>query len=196
MAQSALTVTPTNPTPPTNFSFLGTTPPVSPAQVAVDDGSAGAGTAFAAKLASADNTNFPSLDAEGRGTEVVVTQGYSAGIYNPAGPLMTVSCLGSYTTTPNAQHASSLSPSSNPTLVSISPTSTASGSGTVTITCTGTMFTKQSVVYANGVAQPTTYVSATSLTAAVTKKSSAGTWLIKVVTGSVVETAPQTLTWT
>ena len=32
MAQSALTVTPENPTPPTNMSFVGATPPLDPAQ--------------------------------------------------------------------------------------------------------------------------------------------------------------------
>ena len=105
MAQSALTVTPSNPTPPTNFSFLGTTPPTAPAQLAVDDGAAGPLTAFAAKLASVDNANFPSLDAEGRGTEVVVTQTYSPSTFLRPGH-GTVSDLGSYTTTPNAQHAS------------------------------------------------------------------------------------------
>ena len=38
MAQSALTVTVANPTPPTNLIFVGNTPPLDPAQVAVDDG--------------------------------------------------------------------------------------------------------------------------------------------------------------
>jgi hypothetical protein len=38
MPQSALTVTTANPTPPTNFIFVGNTPPLDPAQVAVDDG--------------------------------------------------------------------------------------------------------------------------------------------------------------
>jgi len=38
MAQSALTVTQANPTPPTNLSFVGNTPPLDPAQAAVDDG--------------------------------------------------------------------------------------------------------------------------------------------------------------
>ena len=199
MAQSAITVTPTNPTPPTNFSFLGTTPPTAPAQPAVDDGTAGSLTAFAAKIASVDNTNFPSLDAEGRGTEVVVTQTYSASIYNPAGPLVTVSDLGNFTgvtNSPNSTHASSLSPATNPTLTTIAPTTAVSGaSGTDTITATGVGFNKQSVIYANGVAQPTTYVSATSLTAPVKKKTSAGTWPITVVTGNVVTTAAQTLTY-
>jgi hypothetical protein len=38
MAQSALTVTAANPTPPTNLSFVGNTAPLDPAQAAVDDG--------------------------------------------------------------------------------------------------------------------------------------------------------------
>jgi len=38
MAQSALTVTQANPTPPTNLSFVGNTAPLDPAQAAVDDG--------------------------------------------------------------------------------------------------------------------------------------------------------------
>jgi hypothetical protein len=38
MAQNALTVTASNPTPPTNLIFVGNTPPLDPAQVAVDDG--------------------------------------------------------------------------------------------------------------------------------------------------------------
>lgn len=197
MAQNPLTVTPTNPTPPTNFSFLGTTPPTAPAQLAVDDGTAGPLTAFAAKLASVDNANFPSLDAEGRGTEVVVTQTYSPSIFLPYGPLVTTSDLGTYTTTPNAQHASSLSPATNPTLTSLGTPSTASGVGTVSQTVTGVGFTKQSVIYVNGVAQTTTFTSSTSLTAPnVTKKTSAGTWPVTVVTGGAVVTAPQTWTFT
>jgi hypothetical protein len=197
MAQNILTVTPPNPTPPTNFSFLGQTPPNAPTQLAVDDGTAQATTAFAAKTASADNTNFPSVDAEGRGTEVVVTQTYSANTYNPAGPLVTVSDLGNYTTTPNAQHASSLSPAANAILTSLGTTSTVSGTGTVSQTVTGTGFTKQSVIYVNGAPQTTTFNSGTSLTApAVTKKPAAGTWPVTVVTGGAVVTAPQTWTFT
>jgi hypothetical protein len=38
MAQSALTVTPANPTPPTNLTFVGNTPPLDPAQAFADDG--------------------------------------------------------------------------------------------------------------------------------------------------------------
>lgn len=42
MAQSALTVTAANPTPPTNLIFVGNTPPLDPAQAYVDDGIAAA----------------------------------------------------------------------------------------------------------------------------------------------------------
>jgi hypothetical protein len=42
MAQSALTVTTANPTPPTNYIFVGNTPPLDPAQAVVDDGIAAA----------------------------------------------------------------------------------------------------------------------------------------------------------
>src|SRR5215467_7399838 len=171
MAQNPLTVLNPNPTAPTNYSCVGATPPHDPLQPQADDGSPGAGTVFAAKTAAAGSGT--SVDAEGKGTETVFTQSYPSTIYNPAGPLQTFSDLGNYTwlsptaagvttSTPNQQHASSLSPATNPTLASISPTTAVSGaSGTDTITATGTAFTRQSVVYANGVAQPTTYVSAT-----------------------------------
>jgi hypothetical protein len=192
MAQSAITVTPPNPTPPTNFSYVGATPPHAPTQPVVDDGTAGTLTVFAAKLASVDNTNFPSVDAEGKGTEVTVTAPGS----RVECPTVAFSDLGNYTTNPNRDHASSLSPATNPALASISPTSTASGVGTQLLTATGTNFTKQSVIRVNGVNQPTTFVSATSLTATVTKKTTAGTWPVTVLTGGAVETAPQTWTFT
>jgi hypothetical protein len=98
---------------------------------------------------------------------------------------------------PNAAHASSLSPTTNPTLTSITPGSTVSGVGTTTLTATGTGFTRQSVVYVNGVAQTTVFASSTSLTcAAVTKKATAGPWAVIVITGGAVQTAPQTWTFT
>jgi len=194
MSQSAITVTPPNPTPPTNMSFLGTTPPTAPAQPAVDDGAAGTLTVFAAKTASSDNANFPSVDAEGKGTEVTVIAPGS----RVEAPTVAFSDLGNYTSTPNAQHASSLSPTTNPTLSTITPTTAVSGaSGTVALTAvTGVGFTKQSVVYANGVPAPTVFVSPTTLTATIPKKTSAGTWPITVVTGGVVTTTAQTFTWT
>jgi|SRR5262252_4609069 len=153
---------------------------------------------------------------EGAGSETVVTQTYNAAVlvpgvaasYQPTGqtpawaagaaggPMRTFSDEGNYTTTPNQSHASSLSPATNPALASISPTTAVSGaSGTDTITCTGTNFTRQSVVYRDGIAMPTTYVSATSLTAVVTKRATAGASTITVLTGGVVTTAGQTLTY-
>lgn len=104
MAQSAVTVTVTNPTPPTNFSTtLGTTPPTAPGQTTVDDGAAGPLTALAAQRASIDEANFPSKVPEGKGTEVVVTAPGS----RPEAPTVSVSVLGAYTTKPNEDHASS-----------------------------------------------------------------------------------------
>ena len=59
---------------------------------------------------------------------------------------------------PNANHASSLSPATNPTLTSIA--TIASGGGTGTCTATGTNFTRQSVLNVNGISYPTTFASA------------------------------------
>jgi hypothetical protein len=192
MAQSAITVTPENPTPPTNFSFVGQTPPNSPSQAAVDDGAAGTLTVFAAKLASADNTNFPSVDHEGKGTEVTVVAPGS----RVEAPTVSFSDLGSYTVAPNQQHASSLSPATNPTLASASGASNVSGGGTTLLTVTGTGFTKQSVIWSNGIAYPTTFVSSTTLTCTAPKKATAGTLPVYVVTGGVVQTAPVNWTFT
>lgn len=178
-------------------------------------GSAGTGTTLAtatAALASGSSTTaggtegtYPgasggtvpassSASPEGSGSETVST--LSVPNPSPFGQLSTVSVEGNYTTNPNGQHASSLSPSSAITLTSINPTSTAAAVGTITQTCTGTNFTSQSVMYVNGVAQTTTVVSSTSLTATVTKKTTAGTWAVMVRTAGIVETAPQTWTFT
>jgi len=95
MAQNAFTVTPPNPTPPTNLSYVGNTPPLDPAQPYVDDGipaaipnsrlltpanantindPAGALTLFAVKVAASNTAGAPgagvSVDHEGRGAEV------------------------------------------------------------------------------------------------------------------------------
>ncbi len=253
MAQSALTVTPPNPSPPTNFPSTGTTAPNPPnfskthyanpfnldangrpqspygvnpnPPPYYDDGTALTPTAFAANVAAlaggsggtAGGTEgtYPgtgtgvsqvgavpassSVPHEGAGTEVVVTQTYPAGVVNPAGPLVTVSAgqasFSGVTNSPNASHASSLTPATNPTLTSAGPT-TASGSGNATVTATGTGFTRQSVIYVNGIAYPTTYVSSTSLTASAPKKATSGTLPVTVVTGGVVTTASQNWTFT
>jgi len=193
VAQSAITVTPPSPTPPTNFSFVGQTPPNAPAQPVADDGTAGTLTVFATKTASADNANFPSIDHEGKGTEVtVVAPGSRA-----EAPTVSFSDLGNYTTNPNRDHASSLSPATAPTFASISPTTAVKGtSGTTTITATGTGFVPGCKIWANNVEQNTTFVSATSLTAAVKKSPDAGIWNVEVrLAGTPVGTA-KTFTWT
>lgn len=199
MSQSALTVTPENPTPPTNLSCVGTTPPTDILQAYADDGYTSPGantTVFAVKVAAAGSGT--SVDAEGRGTETSSTVTPPATSYDQPVDTVMVGTTAAYTTTPNASHASSLSPLTNPTLTSLGTPSSASGaSGTYSQTVTGTGFTRQSVIYVNGVAQATTYNSATSLTApTVTKKTSSGTWPVTVVTGGVVTTAAQTWTFT
>jgi hypothetical protein len=285
MAASALTVTPPNPTPPTNFSSVGCTPPNPPnyrrqsydgafAQPPTnpppffDDGTGGSRILFAANTAalasgtSANDTGtgttvstaptgaggtgvnsvagtYPgtgtlatdvsdvgpvpassSVASEGAGTEVSVTATYAAGVLIPGsaatyiptgqtpawaegaagGPLITASDLGSFTgvaAPPNQQHASSLSPATNPALTSITPGSTVSGVGTTTLGATGTNFTRQSIINVNGVNQVTTFISTTSLNApAVTKKATAGPWNVVVITGGAVVTAAQVWTFT
>jgi hypothetical protein len=247
MAQSAVTVTPPNPTPPTNFGFTGATPPNPPNFTKLtyadwldntrfdtspppyyDDGSAGSVYVFATNVAAlASGTgataggtegSYPgaasgavpastSVPHEGAGTELSSTGAGNINYTYPGGGVLDtnkmVSCGPALTAAsvlagPNASHASSLSPATNPTLTTIAPTTAASGpSGTTALTAvTGTNFTRQSVVYANGVPCPTVYTNATTLTATMPKKTSAGTWPITVVTGGVVTTAPQTFTWT
>jgi IPT/TIG domain len=195
MAQSAITVTVPNPTPPTNMSFVGQSPPNAPTQAVVDDGTAGTLTVFATKTASADNANFPSVDHEGKGTEVTVvapgSQAYA--------PTISFSDLGNYTTNPNRDHASSLSPATAPEFLSISPTTAVKGtSGTTTITATGTGFVPGCRIWANNVEQTTTFVSATSLTAAVKKSPDAGVWPIEVkLGGTPIKTlTAKNFTWT
>ena len=192
MAQSAITVTPENPTPPTNFSFVGQTPPNAPAQLVVDDGTAGTLTVFAAKLASADNTNFPSIDHEGKGTEVVVVAPGS----RVEAPTVSFSDLGSYTISPNRDHASSLTPATSPTLASLTPATAASGSGTQGLTVTGTGFTPGCRIWVNNQERPTTFVSATSLSTTFNKSNAAGIWRVEVKLGGVAVPSAQNFTWT
>jgi hypothetical protein len=189
MAQSALTVTPENPTPPTNYSFVGTTPPTDPLQAQVDDGAAGSLTVFAAKLAAAGAGT--SVDHEGKGTEVTAT----AASTNPSaiGQLVSFSCGPVLTPgtmpTPNASHPSCLSNASVPTIGSLSAGG-ASGVGTTLLTVTGTNFNRASVVNVNGVPQTTNYASPTSLTVTnAPKKSSAGNVPVTVTSGGST-TAP------
>lgn len=254
MAQSALTVTPPNPTPPTNFACTGATPPNPPNYTRrtvgpppdiitnpppfFDDGSAGSLVVFAtntAALASgtsaADNNTgttpgtvvtaaggtgfnsalgtYPgatsglvpastSVAAEGAGTETLFTQTYSSAIFVPvtlttvgSGPNQTAATLAAG---PNASHASTLSPTTAPTLTSASGASNVSGAGTTLLTATGTGFNRQSVIWSNGIPYPTTFVSATSLTCTAPKKATAGTLPVNIVTGLAITTA--TVNWT
>jgi hypothetical protein len=120
MAQSALTVTVANPTPPTNLSFVGNTSPLDPAQAVVDDGIAAAvpnaklltpanghtlnepdsqttwpvGIAFATSTAAANTANAPgagiSNTHEQRGAETSVTATSANPLPAPLGQLKMV----------------------------------------------------------------------------------------------------------
>lgn len=152
-----------------------------------------------------------SLAHEGSGTEVTVTAPGNISYSYPGsvtldmgrsascGPTLTPGTM----PIPNALHASTLSPATNPALASISPTTATSGaSGTDTVTFTGTNFTKQSVAWVlhGNVTTPvqltTTFVSATSLTAPVPKRTAAGASTVYVITGGAVVTTTKTITYT
>ena len=254
MAQSATTVTPPSPSPPTNMSSTGASMPnppnytkntyndsknwgmgtihpavpYSPSFPAnpppfFDDGSAGVLTAYAANtsaLASGSGATAGGTEDTYPGTDNTVPYNIHFGGAVPASssvahegaspavvvvtapgsraecPTQSVSTLGNRTTTPNADHASSLSPTTAPTFTSFTAGSSVSGVGTTTLSCVTVGATPQSVVYVNGVPQVTTFVSPTSLTcAAVTKKTTPGNWNITIVTGGVIETAPRTWTF-
>jgi hypothetical protein len=222
MAQNAQTVTNPNPTPPTNLVFVGSTPPNplnydptcydnphgvnSGTPPYFDDGVTNAqyGQSFnepsLSRIVFAANhaalaVGGTSVAHEGAGTEQLFTQTYSANVLAPI-PLTAVSAGAVYTTKPNQDHASSLSPATNPTLASIAPTSSVHGTAAVTMTATGVGFNKQSKIVIGGVPQATTFVSSTSLTCTATPGAAAGTTPVTVQTGGVVGTAPQTWTFT
>jgi hypothetical protein len=73
-----------------------------------------------------------------------------------------------------------------PTLSSVSPSSANTGTGPLVITATGTNFVASTVIRVNGVARPTTYVSATELTATLSDVdiASAATLTITAFTGT------------
>ena len=194
MAQSAITVTNPNPTPPTNFTtvFLGQTPPNAPAQTVIDDGVAGTLTTFGANRASVDNTNFPSVAHEAAGTEVVVVAPGS----RVEAPTVSMSVLGNYTISPNQQHASSLSPATNPTLASLTPATAASGTGTQGLTLTGTGFTQGCRIWVNNQERPTTFISPTSLSTTFNKSTGPGVWNVDVKLGGVAVPSTRQFTWT
>lgn len=213
MAQSALTVTTPNPTPPTNLSSVGLTPPnpqtwnasvmgppYAPANAPYfDDGWTSPGSAYttfaAAHALLADSPTAVLQAPEGAGSETVVTA--TVANPSPAGQLQMFSCGAVLTPgtmpTPNASHASSLSAASTATLTSVTGASNVSGTGTTLLTATGTNFNRSSVIYVNGVAQNTSLVSATSLTCNAVKKPTAGTLPVTVSTNGVQTAA---VNWT
>jgi hypothetical protein len=248
MAQSALTVTPPNPTPPTNMSCTGATSPNPPnfsknlyidyADNTIintagnvpyfDDGAAGPVGTFATNTAAltqgvgsgataggtegsypgAANGVVPaatSVPHEGSGTEVVVTNPGNitytvvSGTFDTSktystGPVQTAATVAAG---PNATHASSLSPTTNPTLTAALQAPTTSGaSGTAVLTCTGTGFVPGCRIWVDNREQTTTYVSATSLTATIAKKALAGTQSVDVKLGGVAVPSTRTITWT
>jgi hypothetical protein len=155
-----------------------------------------------------------SVAHEGAGTETIATWGVApwvtnSGTYtgvgtivaNPAGTPVMVGCgpalsAASILAGPNATHASSMSPATNPALVSIGLGSSVSGAGTTLLTCTGTAFTPQCRIWVNNVEQATTFVSATSLTSTIAKKAQAGTWPVVVKLAGVQMGVTSTITWT
>ena len=244
MAQSNLTVTPPNPTPPTNFSSTGTTGPNPPNYTKLtyadwadntksdtnpppyyDDGTAGALYTFATNIAAlaggsgataggtegtypgAANGVVPaatSVPHEGAGTEVLVTITYPPAytgatphyplLMTSTGPVQTAATIAAG---PNATHASSMSPVTNPTLTAALQAPTTSGTtGTAVLTCTGTGFTQGCRIWVDNQERTTTFVSATSLTATINKKREAGTWLVDVKLGGVAVPSTRTITWT
>jgi len=245
MAQSALTVTPPSPTPPTNMSCTGATPPNVPNYTKAtyadwldntkfdsapppyfDDGAAGAVGTFAANTAAlasgtgatsggtentypgASNGAVPastSVPHEAAGTETSatatgnITYSYPGGgtqdtskMYG-VGPALTAASIAAG---PNASHASTLSPTTNPAFASITLGSSVSGTGTTLLTCTGTNFVPGCRIWVNNVEQTTTFASATSLTATINKKREAGTWPVDVKLGGVAVPSTRTITWT
>jgi len=78
-----------------------------------------------------------------------------------------------------------------PVVSSVSPTTAPAGSSAVTLTVTGSGFTSSSVVKVGGTAEPTTFVSATQLTAIVpaSQLTSGGNLSVVVVNGTVGSTA-------
>jgi hypothetical protein len=180
------TATPANPTPPTNVaaSWQGTPPTpagkVPDQALAPDEASKGI---FLTPLDAATAIGR----AEGSGTEVHDTT-------NPRAIMHSTN--GSYTEVPNKTHPSSMSPLTAPALASISPTTDTAGTGTTAVTLTGTTFTPQTRVTVDGAVINSTFVSATSITASVPKRTLAGTRSIGISLADVPLNAPQTLTFT
>jgi len=253
MAQSALTVFPPSPTPPTNMACTGASPPNVPNYTKLsyagmeadpptnpppyfDDGAAGPLHTFAANTAAlasgtgatsgGTENSYPgtgngslgphfigavpaasSVAHEGAGTEVTVlapgniVHTYVVGTLDTSrsastGLTLPAPAVANPPNNPNATHASSMSPVTNPTLASITPTTAVSGAGTQLITCTGTGFVPGCRIWVDNVERTTTFVSATSLTTTVAKKPNAGPWNVDVKLAGVAVPSTRVFTWT
>ena len=86
--------------------------------------------------------------------------------------LMTAGCGYKTATTPM---------SATPNIAALTPNNTAAGAPAFTLTITGTAFGAGSVVYFNGVAQPTTFVGATQVSAMIPGTAVANTGAMPVI---------------
>ena len=172
MAQSEVTATPPNPTPPTNLlCVFGGTPPSTADLPFTDDGAAGA-----LNTVTAPTNGTP---AEATGLIVTVTAPGS----RAECPTQMISTMGAYTSNPNADHASNKPPAVLPTITGLLPVAPVSGQGQVTLTVNGTGFQMDSQVAIAGVPQATQYNSPTQLIVPnATKRPTAGNLAITVVT--------------
>jgi len=139
-----------------------------------------------------------SVAHEGSGSEVTVlapgniTHTYVVGTLDMSRSASTGLTLTAGTlNVPNATHASATAVAATPTISGVSAGGV-SGIGTTLLTVTGTNYVRQSIVYVDGIAQNTNYVSATSLTVAgAPKKLTAGNRAVTVQNGvGGVTTAP------
>lgn len=180
MAQSENTVTYISPTPPTNMAnAYGGTPPTPGGAAFTDDGTAGALNAVVDPTAG--------NNAEAKGAIVSVTAPGS----RAECPTMSISTLGAYTTTPNADHASGKAPASAvPTITGLIPVAPVSGGGTSDLTVNGTNFQPDSFILVAGVPYPTQFNGPTQIKAYnVPKKATAGNLAITVNTGGTATAA-------
>jgi len=98
---------------------------------------------------------------------------------------------------PNASHASSMSPTTNPAFTGLLvATAAAAASGTQLFTCQGTNFVPGCRIWIDNIERSTTFGSATSLTTTVNKKAEAGVWNVDVKLGGVAVPSTRTFTWT
>lgn len=184
MAQSATTVTPVSPTPPTNFACVGERPPTTAGLAQLDDGVAGPLTAFIAPVSGATH--------EGAGTEVLVTA--TSPNPNPNGQSQSLSDLGNYTSKPSSDHASCQSAGGMPQIDTHTPDPTPSGVGTFGFNITGNFFSKRTVLYLDDVPQQTNVFSQWTLTGNANKRLTPGVSKMTLRVDGVLTTPP--IDWT